>query len=111
MASCKDCIHCEMCTLPNAFNEIICNHFKDRNKFVELPCMVGDTVYVKMQFGGYAEGLVRDYSYFITCGFCVVVTGDKFCKQNIPFSEFGKTIFLTSEEAEKALKERTYENT
>ena len=34
------------------------------------------------------------------------VTSKKFDKQHIPFSEFGKTIFLTREEADKALKER-----
>ena len=61
---------------------------------LKLPCAVGDTVYVAMQFGGYAEAEVRDYTYFISCGFCVVVTSDKFDKHSIPFSEFGKTIFL-----------------
>lgn len=78
-----------------------CDFFKDCNKFVELPCKVGDTVYVKMQFGGYAEAKVRDYSYLISCGFCVVVTSTKFDKQHIPFSEFGKTIFITQEGVER----------
>ncbi len=57
-------------------------------------------MYVKMQFEGYAEAEVRDFTYFLTCGFCIVVTSDKFDKQNLPFSEFGKTIFLTRKEAE-----------
>lgn len=78
---------------------------EDQGKMLKLPCAVGDTVYVKMQFGGYAEAEVRDFTYFLTCGFCVVVTSDKFNKQNIPFSEFGKTVFLTQEAAETALKE------
>ncbi len=34
-----------------------------------------------------------------------MVTSKSFDKQNIPFSEFGKTVFLTREEAEAALKE------
>lgn len=38
---------------------------------------------------------------FHSCGFCVVVTSDKFDKQNIPFSEFGKTIFLNKPEDEQ----------
>lgn len=76
---------------------------ESEGKLIHLPCEIGDTVYVKMQFGGYAEAEVRDYSYFISCGFCVVVTSIKFDKQNIPFSEFGKTVFLTREEAESAL--------
>lgn len=73
---------------------------ESEGKLIHLPCEIGATVYVKMQFGGYAEAKVRDYSYFISCGFCVVVTSEKFDKQHIPFSEFGKTIFLTSKEAE-----------
>lgn len=117
MANCKDCLGFEFCLdrlgttkyYDNAIAannvEELCQKFKDRNRFVELPCKVGDTVYVKMQFGGYAEAEVRDYSYFISCGFCVVVTSIKFDKQHIPFSEFGKTVFLTREEAERALKE------
>lgn len=68
---------------------------EEQGKLMKLPCTVGDTVHVKMQSGGYAEAEVRDYSYFLSCGFCVVVTSDKFDKCNIPFSEFGKTIFLT----------------
>ena len=73
---------------------------EEQGKLLKLPCAVGDTVYVKMQFEGYAEAEVRDFTYFLTCGFCIVVTSDKFCKQNLPFSEFGKTIFLTRKEAE-----------
>lgn len=33
------------------------------------------------------------------------MTSDKFDKQNIPFSEFGKTVFITQGEAEVVLKE------
>lgn len=78
---------------------------EEKGKLQRLPCAVGDTVYVKMQFGGYAEAEVRDFTYFLTCGFCIVVTSDKFNKQSIPFYEFGKTVFLTKEEAEATLKE------
>lgn len=78
---------------------------EEQGKLLKLPCTVGDTVYVKMQFGGYAEAEVRDFTHFVTCGFCIVVTSDKFDKQNIPFSEFGKTVFRTQEEAEAALDE------
>lgn len=78
---------------------------EEQGRFLKLPCAVGDTVYVKMQFGGIAEAEVRDFTFFLSCGFCIVVTSDKFDKQNIPFSEFGKTVFLTKSAAEQALKE------
>lgn len=112
--TCKDCINYDWCK-DQAGNtgyynglsvENMCKGFKDKSQYIKLPCKVWDTVYVKMQFGGYAEAEVRDYTYFITHGFCVVLTSKKFDKQNIPFSEFGKTVFLTREEAEKALRER-----
>lgn len=76
----------------------------------ETACAVGDTVYVKMQFGGYAEAEVRDFTHFTSCGFCIVVTSKSFNKQNIPFSEFGKTVFLTRPEAERVLAEMEGKN-
>lgn len=110
---CKNCIKADVCKVLEDFYKDTfygryiqgCDYFKDHNRFVELPCKVGDTVYVKTLFGDYAEAEVRDYSYFISCGFCVVVTSTKFDKHHIPFSKFGKTVFLTREEAEQALKE------
>lgn len=81
---------------------------EEQGLLVRLPCKVGDTVYVKLSAyckTKYAEAQVRDYTHFISCGFCVVVTSEKFDKQSIPFSEFGKSIFLTREEAEKELEE------
>ena len=47
MATCKDCLHIGIC--PNLNHETVadkCPDFKDRSRFVELPCKVGDTVYV-----------------------------------------------------------------
>lgn len=76
-------------------------NLKEQGMLIEMPCRFGDTVYVKMQSGEYAEAEVRDFNYFHTCGFCVVVTSDKFDKQSIPFSEFGKSVFLTMPKSEQ----------
>lgn len=70
-----------------------------QGKLMKLPCKVGDTLFVKNKNGLVAEAEVRDFSYFLTCGFCVVVTSKSFDKRHIPFTEFGKTVFLTAEEA------------
>lgn len=81
---------------------------EEQGLLLRLPCKVGDTVYVKLASycdSKYAEAEVRDFTHFTSCGFCIVVTSEKFDKQNIPFSEFGKTVFLTKEEAEQKLKE------
>ena len=57
MKTCKDCIHYDMCEYEypdfvhekedkNADMEKECIQFKDKSLFVELPCKVGDTVYL-----------------------------------------------------------------
>ena len=79
----------------NAMTILLSGFEEGQGMLIELPCRFGDTVYVKTQSGEYAKAEVKDFTYFHTCGFCVVVTSDKFDKQNIPFSEFGKSVFLT----------------
>ena len=81
---------------------------EEQDRLIKLPCKVGDTVYVEMAQSckmHYAEAEVRDFVHFVSCGFCIVVTSKYFDKQNIPFSEFGETVFLTKAEAEAKLKE------
>ena len=80
----------------------------EQGVLLRLPCKVGDTVYVKMASYcdiQYAEAEVRDFTHFTSCGFCAVITSKHFDKQNIPFSEIGKAVFLTQAEAEQKLKE------
>ena len=96
MATCKDCLHDEACEIyagdlgENGAEKCVC--FKDRNRFVELPCKVGDTVYQTDGIRIYENKIERII----------------FDTNNIGFDEtsIGKSIFLTREEAERALKER-----
>lgn len=106
MSICKDCLHYEVCQaledngdLPK-IKPIRCGCFKDRSKFIELPCKVGDLVYyitpdktirsmlVAQIFIDRAEKTIGDGGgiYFL-------------------FENFDKTVFLTKEEAEQALME------
>lgn len=97
---CKATEDCTECVIGKCFNKLgEYEDLEEQGKLLKLRCAVGDTVYVKMQFGGYAEAEVRGFTYFLTWGFCIVVTSKSFDKQNIPLSEFGKTVFLTKEEA------------
>ena len=99
--TCKDCVHYEVC---NKFgdevleNFDICVDFKDKAKFIELPCKVGDKVYSAL-YGKVTSHHIRKIE---------INKDDLFACSAlmIPFSEFGKTVFLTKEEAEKALEER-----
>ena len=79
----------------------ICDHFKDRSRFVELPCKVGDTVYrlkdgkvtkeQVVEFGISSRGVVL----YRTLGY------------ELGYSDyFGNSLFFSKEEAEQALKER-----
>ena len=97
MASCKDCLSCKVCYrtqvegIPECTEVRDCPHFKDSNKFVELPCKVGDKVYQTDCIRIYENKIER------------IIFGTN----NIGFDErlIGKSIFLTREEAEQALKE------
>ena len=52
--TCKDCLHYEVCKDDLSDSELNremtedchCCYFKDKSKFIELPCKVGDTVFV-----------------------------------------------------------------
>lgn len=87
--TCEDCIHGNICKNEQYFDwSYDCRDFKDKSKFIELPCNVGDTVYA----------IVNPYissAYICETKFIVSL-----------FDSFGKTVFLTREEAEAKLKER-----
>ena len=115
METCKDCIHWKACkALQHTWEKIEgthypliaekCKIFKDRSKFVELPCKVGDIVYRIFEN---ASGKVIGKSEVIGVHSkrnnpCLIIDG--WGMQN--FKEIGKTVFFTHEEAEKALKEQ-----
>ena len=80
-----------------------CDFFKDRSRFVELPCKHGDTLF-RIINGKIEKGVATAFFYgsefhIVNCRFPKISTG-------IPFHRFGKTVFLSKKEAEKALKER-----
>ena len=135
--NCRDCLHfkaCyEMAAANNAdeFNTMFaekCEDFTDRSEWVHLPCAEGTKVY-KVCNNTYACYDCEGYDAFNDCceyrdvdcpliaispvcsrHYLEVVTGDAdkdFILHHI--NDFGKTIFLTCEEAEKAL-ERMKEN-
>ncbi|MEE0874144.1 MAG: hypothetical protein UIH27_11885 [Ruminococcus sp.] len=111
MATCADCVHVEVCNsrIPDPNNErIICEQFKDRSRFVELPCKVGDTVYVIEKIADEVR-VIQDVVETISIGYCadgINIYQFDGIKTDGYFSDFGKTVFLTHEEAEQALKER-----
>ena len=114
MATCKDCLHYDVCEFhldeKTTMTVDECMHFKDKSKFVELPCKVWDTVYVltpktNKVFKGEVRKMLFNHKNELVI--CVARNEHSFnVNGNYKLSSFGKTVFLTKEEAEKALKER-----
>lgn len=110
--TCKDCIHFGICKkgFPWADGKGggWCDDFKDKSRIVELPCKVGDTLYDIYE--SVANGNthirelkvkdihirldLRDKMWLSVCGYF------------FGFEEFGKTVFLTREEAEESLRKK-----
>ena len=79
-------------------------------RVVVLPCKVGDTVWIVGTVRKLYSAKVRTFF----CGHTSAVRGDddgghihmiRTTECDIPMQEFGKTVFLSREEAEKALQE------
>lgn len=103
MKTCKDCIHFEVCCYVDMFLPI-CDSFKDKSKFIEIPCSIGDEIWRINWRNEVILSTVsmlqqkRDKTWKIRLsddGSVFDVTPD----------DIGKTIFLTREEAEKKLDE------
>lgn len=106
--TCKDCIHYDVCSKKHwhvesnkytcDLNDVekSCFYFKNKSRIIELPCKVGDIVY-RIQYVDNTNILLRGI------GIKEYVFNLSFYGLNM--SEFGKTIFLTKEQAEAKLKE------
>lgn len=133
MATCKDCLYFPMCKNIAIGNMTItsdaCECFSDKSRFVELPCKVGDPVWcisatkIKSARVGYIEiwsgdtVVTLDINCSYECDGCPFEdhwedpTGSGGCdgeygQTTVSADDFGKTVFLTREEAEAALAER-----
>ena len=79
------------------------------DKAVELPCKVGDTVYRTVNLVNgmtkVVKGMISDFSRDMFCNKDHIYFKDSPIFYNIwlDADEFGKTVFLTKEEAEQAL--------
>ena len=105
--NCKDCIHQTACSnFCRGFGQEaeLCEHFSDKSEWVHLPCKVGDVVYCyEPCFGSdHTSKLKLVEKEIVELKTIATVFGLNFDVKSI-----GKTIFLTKEEAEKALTERS----
>lgn len=132
MATCKNCVHVEVCVLDVALETAIaddCILYKDRSRFVELPYPIKPRDKVWYILSGLDEFDLKDYAIKSgdcavgndpdtvievgTLGFWVNQLSGRNENVLVPddceyfsWDEIGKSYFLTREEAEQALKER-----
>lgn len=114
MRNCEDCIHFKACVeMAEEFNTVYaktCEDFSDRSLWVKLPCLTGTTVYtVYHEISGkrnIAVGTVERFNFYgddYVYAYVFYETGVSYWHSS---GDFGKTVFLSREEAERALKER-----
>lgn len=114
--TCKDCVHYEPCNYwCSGFcmsTDKSCEHFKDKSKFIELPCKVGDKVWFIKFMWNYAKQPIpamvcgiKTFSNSGTFTFTALTNANNISRSFIT-QDIGKTVFLTYEAAEAALKER-----
>ncbi len=90
--------------------KLYCEHFKDKDLVVELPCKAGDTVYHYCDC--FHEIAPYEISPVYITKHCIqyeaIWHSHGECMDSIDFenADIGKTVFLTQEEAEAKLKER-----
>ena len=132
---CTDCVHYELCLHQEKFliehnrkdlirrygfglsePEICCN-FRDRSRFVELPCRVGDKVYfnnVHLRYARviaiYIDASGGMFDLDITTNIATATGYEHFINKDYTFEDIGKRLFLTREAAEQALKLKEREN-
>ena len=110
--TCENCIHFDVCDAL-AKNDIpkvsprLCGCYKDRSQYIELPCKVGDTMYV--QFRGVARPVkvkaIRLDTKKNNHRICVWGTFHLYedyshaYKATFPFDSIGKSLFYTESEA------------
>lgn len=105
---CKDCLSFGVCRYANGIRLLKkepCADFMDIDKWVKLPCKVGDTLYEPTDRGTISEYevtavYVELFSIFVEWRISEDIV------HGINSNEIGKTVFLTREEAERALEER-----
>lgn len=74
------------------------------------PCKVGDTVYCKYWNGGFVKCTVSMITQQVDKPLKLRLSANGSVSIEYTVNDFGKTVFLTKEEAEKALAERSSSN-
>lgn len=111
MELCDNCLCLDVCDGINRISAGLlyeCKHFKDRSKFIELPCKVGDIIYEiceRRKAGEWKKIVVERVVHGIDVGIGGSMVARCGTTISVFLSGIGKTVFLTRKTAEKALEE------
>jgi hypothetical protein len=117
--NCKDCVHYDVCKIwcgeANIPMSTDCDYFKNKANFVELPCKVGDGIWVveedditcymflaKSKGCVIATSWINDYDLDETIEYHIAETQDNLDTDLVVFPD--EYCFATREEAEQKLK-------
>lgn len=117
--NCQDCIHYDVCQHSRSAGEHFeinvekfgCKLFKDKSRYIELPCKVGADIFypaIYSDVGKYIH-VGKVVSFSVDSVVCFYARYDDGLTYWHKVADIGKIVFLTCEEAEKALKERERE--
>ena len=112
--TCEKCYHNDVCKALYELNGIPrigatdCAYFRDKDRLIDLPCAVGDAVYMVM-----SESSFFDNCTFVVTGFeinsggnctyrAVCEKDDRLIPLHFGEQNLGKNVFLTREAAEAA---------
>lgn len=103
--TCKDCLHNEMRYGTHTDDSPACCDFKDKSRFIELPCKVGDTAYIDLSDKGdyYDECEVKhiEFNSDWTEPLFTLICYEKADYRTYWLSDFGKEWFLYPTERKK----------
>lgn len=95
MAICNSKRDCSVCPIDEAFRKLAdYEELEEQGLLVRLPCRVGDTVYKLWYYDGKPYKIQQHVIRTLSELFGIMES-----------KKFGKSVFLTSEEAEKKLEE------
>lgn len=115
--TCKDCFYHGICgklIWQEKDGSVICEDFKDPSHILELPCAIGDTVYLVCEEYT-CDSYKCVWEHTQSCEECECNKHKFYIKEKkfslADYCLFGKKVFLTKEAAERVLEEIKGEKT
>lgn len=113
---CENCIKADVCKVAEEFEKEPsdgmyiegCDFFLDRSRNIELPCKIGDILYEiceRKRSGKWKKAIVERVVHGIEVGSGGYISAQCGTSITVLLSNLGKTVFLTQEEAARALQE------